>query len=143
MEKLDKALQVLLGLPEGDTVDFYSRSENRERYNTGNLTKDETSVNLRLDFELSEEVVEDPGFNAKARNEALIGIARNDLEDLIINGDVNKSADPLLKCINGEKVRGKSAVEIEILAASLLTEHKPRKNSYEYTLFLRPFVRFE
>lgn len=116
---------------------YQSRGEQRKRWYAGKLEKNEASVNLRFDFEANNE------WSIEQRNESFLSSLKTDLEDLIVNGDVTQSDDALLKAFSGEKVRGQKAVGFVVLGAHLEKEYKEKKMTTEYTLFLRPYVRFE
>lgn len=110
----------------------YSGAE-RDRWYTGKLGPDEDSKNLRFDFETTSP--DDAG--------SFIKNVKLDLEDLIENGDTEDTQDALMKVWDGAKKRGKQAVDFKILAAYLDIEYKEKKQTTEYTLFLRPYVKWE
>lgn len=90
---------------------------------------------LRLDWELTnidDTSVHDNATIARLITEALKG----DLIDLIENGDMNQTNDVLLKAMNGSKKLGKTPVSVSIEELICYREHKEKKKSYEYTLFL-------
>lgn len=94
---------------------------------------------LRVDYEVSMDAL-DEGVNV---GDLVTLLLVNDLWDLTENGDVNKTTDWLLSAMNGSKVRGKQPVAINIPEATFYAEHRSRKESVEYTLWIRYNVDWE
>lgn len=92
--------------------------------------------NLRLDFELTEEALTQDEFT----NEHALTLMWNqfevDLLDLIWNGDVEKSSDPLLKAMNGINKVNKPVSDILLGPVKIYRTFKPLKNTWEYTLYI-------
>ena len=143
-DALSPVLDLLLEQPYG--THYTNATDARKRWYAGELTENESSTQLRLDWELSDEAFKDAGDGIK---EIMLKQIQFDLEDLIENGDSGNSADALLKAIDGSKKRGQEPVEIQILGAILYKEVKKKQYrdttgiSHEYTLFLRPYIRWE
>ena len=124
--------------------------EGNERYQSSNFDKwyagkleqnaNAVSINLRFDFELPADKVDNPIIHTVGT-----GVLSADLLDLIVNGDITQSGDPVIKGFDGEVKRGQKVKSVEILSASMLKEYKDNKNfpRYEYTVYVRPYVVFE
>jgi len=123
-----------------ESPEYVSKSDNKQRWYDGNLKSNETSRNLRLDWELAKD---QQVFDSKKILDLMMQQCKNDLADIIENGDEDNREDALLKSFDGSKKRGKKPVEIEIIAAHLIEELKENKGVVEFTLFLRPYVRWE
>lgn len=95
----------------------------------------DASARLRHDFEMSDSA----DFCYADMIHQMVG---HDLEDLIINGDLEATSDPLLKALHGEVKRGQRAVDIDIRQAVIHTvRHEDRKTT-EYTLWPLLAVKF-
>jgi hypothetical protein len=92
-------------------------------------------VNLRLDWELTDDAVEDMHDHKKVGS-LMAQQAALDLNDLVLNGDSGKSEDALLHALNGERVRGKEPKLVEVISTLAFWEPKPRKETVEYTVFI-------
>jgi len=143
-DALSPVLDFLLEQPYG--TQYANQTEEYKRWKSGELLKDESSTQVRMDWELSDEAFKEVDSNVK---QLMINQIKFDLEDLIENGDRHNAADALLKAIDGSKKRGQEPVEIQILGAILYKEVKKKQYrdttgiSHEYTLFLRPYIRWE
>ena len=87
--------------------------------------------NIRLDFEISDTITDQ-----RTVMNAVFDVLREDLEDLLQNGDVNLTNDALLKVLDGEVKRGKPFDVIATRGAILFSEHKKKKEAVEYTLYI-------
>lgn len=112
-------------------VDF--GSHNSAGYDTGS---DERTVNIRFDAETP--VYDDPAMSLSAA----FSYVRDDLMDLVTNGDVHNVSDPLLKSFDGEQKNGKRLSKISISQARIYREYRPVQSRYEYTLYLVVYVEF-
>jgi hypothetical protein len=105
-------------------------------YVGGDNLIDHTKVaRLRFDWELIPEAgvsVSDSNQIAHLITKAL----KPDLVDIIENGDIEIVNDPMLKSMNGANKLGKVPQKVIIEELVWYREHFPRKNAYEYTLFL-------
>lgn len=117
-----------------------------KEYRTGPNDSSNTCM-LRLDWELvykdQEELDALLHGDRKHVMDLMFGAFVEDLSDLLVNGDFDNYSDALLKSFNGERKRGKEAVEILIPAAQYYQQVIPKKNSIEYTLYCRFGAKFE
>lgn len=96
------------------------------------------TINLRLDAE----TIAAPHSTEQTLWPAFVQF-RDDVLDLITNGDVSQNSDALLKYFDGEVKRGKPLKRLHIPKATLFREFRPTRNSYEYTLYIVIYVEFE
>lgn len=90
------------------------------------------TARLRVDYELSDDARE----NITVAN-GILDVLNFDLVDLIRNGDMGQSDDALLKTLDGAVKRGVLAPEwIQVTEAVYYSEHRSKKESTEYTLYL-------
>jgi len=143
-EMLNAALgtfkQGLKDIPEMTT---YSPRESGhwDDYYHGRLNHETESIaRLRLDWERNNEYAL-PDEKDKIFDLMFFQM-QFDLLDLIVNGDVSQSRDPLLSAINGSKKRGQEPVEIEIISGTLYSEYKERKDATEYTVYVLMYVKW-
>lgn len=113
-----------------------------DRWYEGKLEANEASVNLRFDWELNAEE-----FDFQRGKDVGVMVCTQDMADLLRNGNFNHSQDALLKAFNGERFRDENVVEFKTISAKLYREYKPVKENWptptwEYTLFVRPYVKF-
>lgn len=143
MINLEEVMLPVRDMIENDKFGHEGRYEytgdERQRWRTDKLTKDETSINLRFDWALNSDVTSSSDEIA----DLMVSAFSMDLKDLIVNGDVSATSDVLLKMFSGEKVRGQKAVDVKILAAQLERMHSKTRKCFEYTLFIRPYIRWE
>jgi hypothetical protein len=101
---------------------------------------------LRLDWELAydgtQEGLDEILNNREKTVGMMVDFMKIDLEDLMVNGDVHHVNDALLKCLDGEKKKGKEAVEVLMPHASYYQQVQPKKNSVEFTLYCRFGLKF-
>lgn len=94
-------------------------------------------TNLRLDAEV-------PAALSKSQQLGMIFAQfRDDLMDVVTNGDVDRHSDAFLKFFDGEIKRGQKLKRFHISRARCYREYKPRKETYEYTLFIVVFLEWE
>lgn len=122
-------------------INFTYKSEEDYDYFSSKPTKGEVA-RLRLDWELATPMPSGQNLPPEDVVHLMTWQMRDDLVDLLINGDVSNATDPLLKTIDGSKKRGKAAEHIDIFAAHLFVEPKPRKKTTEYTLYILMNVDF-
>lgn len=126
LEKIEDAVaKVMEYYVDNDEPDYRSGSGKR-------------TTNIRLDWELA-------GDSSLEKNDIFAIMSEvivNDLEDLVVNGDVNLHTDPLLMSFDGEQKRGKKVEEVEISHAHLQKEYKKGKESTEYTVWMTLYVRW-
>jgi hypothetical protein len=96
---------------------------------------------IRLDWELS---YQDDVPRAAWKNVVplMLGQLRGDIEDLLINGDT-ESEDPLFKALDGALKRGKNLKSLSLTDIHLFEELRPKKMSYEYTVYFRLTTEWE
>lgn len=106
----------------------------------GEYTGPRESVNLRLDWELS-----DAAASSDEVPRIMARTMAQDFVDLLLNGDKQGQHDPLLNAMDGAKVRGKQPVDFQCVSAMLYTEKRTREKikMTDYTLFFRPLVVWE
>lgn len=123
--------------------DTYFNYKGEEDYNyfSSKPTQGEVA-RLRLDWELATPMPSGQVLPPEDIVYLMVWQMRNDLVDLLVNGDVAHVSDPLLKTIDGSRKRGKEAKHIDIFAAHLFVEAKPRKETTEYTLYILMNVDF-
>lgn len=95
-------------------------------------------TNLRFDFEHKYSL------DSKHRETVIDDMFRqieNDLTDLVVDGDI-RSNDPLLKSFDGERKLSKICTNVTINSYALWSEHRVKKNTYEYTLFFNVSAEF-
>jgi len=142
MELLDNALEEfrnnLKETPEGQT--YIKDSGERHRYYIGALDPNESVARLRLDFEIEEGLVLSGDDDTVWK--LLFEQARYDLADVIENGDTG-TTDPLLRAFNGSKKRGQEPVAVDFLSGTLIKVRKRRKATFEFTLWLTLYVKWE
>lgn len=68
---------------------------------------------------------------------------RDDLMDVVTNGDVNKTGDALLKFFDGEVKRGQKLKRFHISQAVCYREYKPKTETNEWTLYVVIFLEWE
>lgn len=68
---------------------------------------------------------------------------RDDLMDMVTNGDVNKMSDAYLRYFDGEVKRGQKLKRFHISRAQCHREYKPKYGTNEYTLYLVIFLEWE
>lgn len=137
-ELLDDALEDfkerLLAVPFGTAV--FSENYTKNFHNGEN----ESEANLRLDWEV-------PGDHVEAADQKLINLMfeqmKLDLADLIENGDAGQTTDPLLKSIDGIRVRSQQPVFIDITVGETHAEYHYRKDTTEITTYLRLYIKWE
>lgn len=110
--------------PSGDKYEQWTKTIEANPYPLG-------CARLRLDFELVEDV-DDRGEALKL----MFDFIALDLTDLLENGDSEDYSNPFFAAYDGAKKRGKKLESISIPSAVLYREHKPFKQSYEYTMYL-------
>lgn len=144
MINLDEALEPVRKMIENESYShegaYAYKGEIRDRWYKGELDyPNEDSKNLRLDWELADAA------QGKTQDVArlILDNLKLDLEDLIENGDIDQTSGPLLKTWNGSKKRGQELVEFVVLHAHLEKEYKKNKKSTEYTLFIRPYLKWQ
>jgi hypothetical protein len=93
--------------------------------------------NLRLDFEIHEDLEDQDKVT-----DLMFDQIKYDLEDLLVNGDVEHTTDPLLKAMDGTKKRGAELSHLEFPRAELFRDHKYKKETIEYTLYLKVYTEF-
>lgn len=104
------------------------------------------TVMLRLDWKMayySEDELKSLIDNPRPSIELMILNVANDLADLLVNGDVNNCEDALLKTFSGEIVRNQEAAEILIPSASYYREVSLKRQTVEYTMYLRFGAKFK
>lgn len=115
----------------------------KQRYVGGEHPIDHGKVaRLRLDWELAGEnriSVNDNEHIARLISEAL----KWDLVDVIKNGDIEINNDPLLKAMNGSVKLNKSPIKIIIEELTWFREERPKKECYDYTIFMLLKVDWE
>ena len=93
------------------------------------------AVRLRFDFELIGEAGIAVWETDKIARLIVEQLA-DDLIDIIENGDIEITNDPMLKSMNGAKKLDKTPKSVHINELKWYREHKPRKNAYEYTVYM-------
>ena len=92
-----------------------------------------TIARLRLDWELSDDL---KGLTKEEVADLMLAQIKDDLEDLIINGDTEHTSDWLLKNFDGAKKRGTEVDEVDIFSAHLFSQYRDKKEMTEYTLYI-------
>ena len=144
MELLDNALERIkpyiiesLGTGDGGNDLSYRGPEDYGYFSGNDCTA--TVARLRLDWELSTKVRASPEVTSRL----MLDTIKDDLLDLIENGDRDNLQDALLKTIDGSKKLGKEPRNIDIFSAQLFWEYKERNGMVEYTLYLLMAVQWE
>lgn len=101
-----------------------------ERVSTAEYPLD--CARMRLDFEL----VDDSGLTDSQTLDVMFEFLSVDLADLLERGDTSQYVDPLLSGYDGAKKRGKQLKSVHIPSSVIYREHKPGKNTFEYTTYL-------
>lgn len=110
-------------------------------YYHGQYGPDEDFRRVRLDFEFSRPFYEEVG---NKRVDAVFVVAEQDLEYLIKHGDRDSpGTEPYLRLIDGSIKRNKQPVDIQFAAALLRTEFHKRKDTYETTLFVTLYTKWD
>lgn len=99
---------------------------------------DKRTTGLRLDWEEAD----DSGFTNEQRWDDMFAVVEKDVAELIEDGDVNIVSDPLLKSMNGSKVRGQEPTKIEIAGAQAHSEYKAAKCATEWTVYMVLYVEW-
>jgi hypothetical protein len=139
-------IKFLLANDEGIHYQGVSQ-ELRDRWYHGGLDRNETSVNLRLDWAISVDALDDGILGGV--NNLMFNQAKMDLTDLLVNGDIDDSNDALLKSFNGILKRNQDIEDLQIISAVMyselrgVSEEKPRGDVREYTLYIRPYVKWK
>jgi hypothetical protein len=86
---------------------------------------------MRLDFELVDE--------SELTNSQILDVMFEflsvELADLLERGDTSQLTDPLLAVYDGSRKRGKQLKSVHIPSSVIYREHKPGKNTFEYTTY--------
>jgi hypothetical protein len=148
-ELVDKAFEPMIKFltenPEGTQYQGVPQ-ELRDRWYEGKLTDNETSINLRLDWAIAVDALQNHELGGI--NELMFDQAKFDVLDLLENGEAINGTDALLKALNGARVRGQEVEDYQIISAVMYTElkgvseEKPEGDVREYTLFIRPYVKW-
>lgn len=89
---------------------------------------------LRLDFETVEE---------GDVTDLICAMMINDIVDVIINGDISLSSDPLLKAMNGANKLNKIPVRVWIPRGNVYKQYKHHHKIWQYTAFVNLCVEWE
>jgi hypothetical protein len=122
IEECKNALESLLD------SDLNYRSARLDEYVSGELS----GSRVRMDWTLATKDLEE-GLDSKIAK-LMFRQAAEDIHDIIENGDAQEVSDPLLKTLNGAKVRGADPKNFEVLQAVLTS--MDRKDMRDYTLFV-------
>lgn len=124
-----EALQPILEWSK--TVDFGAPMEG---YTDGSGLRQR---NIRLDIDcLANE-------NQESSMGRLFTHIRDDIMDMVTNGDVLNHQDSLLNILDGEVKKGKYLSKINFSSAKIYREFKPQRGRFEYTLYLTIYTEFE
>lgn len=97
-----------------------------------------TGTRLRLDFEVTDELE----FTGHGPADLMVIQMKEDLLDVIENGDTSLTSDPLLKAMDGAVVRGVQPVGVTIKYAKMFAEEKKYLHTVYYTLFINLYVEW-
>lgn len=147
MQLLDDALERIkpyiierINAPDGCNPDgIHYRGPDDYGYFKGDRN-DATVGRLRLDWELSTQILEEETGLEEAVTRLMLNTFKEDLEDLIINGDVTNYKDALLTAFDGAKKRGTEPKMVDIFSAQLHWER--RETRVEYTLYILLAVKW-
>ena len=103
--------------------------------------ENEVESQLRLDIEFPSPVVKN--ITRKELMDLIFDYLYPDMEDLIENGDVEQYRDPILQVFDGAKKRNQRPVFIDITGIGLYPEYSYGKDTYEYTIYMRLYIRWE
>lgn len=90
--------------------------------------KDVSVGRMRLDYECDARHSWDRHFAEMAMQ------TYADLSELLEYGDVH-ARDPLLNVFDGRRKRGRGVIDARLMSTQLFREYKPRKQTYEYTMY--------
>lgn len=65
-----------------------------------------------------------------------------ELMEVVFNGDTSLIYDPILKSFDGATKRGTWPVRVEIPQFALYREYKPKRNTYEFTFYVIPWIEW-
>lgn len=133
MELLDAALERCKTRIKDNIDPSLAPLQNGEMAAYSELRKD-GSVNLRLDWELASDVVQEVSVDKLL--DLMFVQAESDLEKLLEDGDIDHTTDPLLKALDGAKKRGRQPSAVDITAVNLIQEFSSRKETVRYTMYL-------
>ena len=131
-ESLDRLRPYLIEVLRSPSSEQY-RAEEDYGYFSGQIPENTDAVRLRLDIEFTDHYTRTTPVQDLA--DIMITSIRNDVGDILENGDV-ESSDPLLRLLDGRRTRGKEYKSVEIIAARVVSSHKEYKSSTEYQVFL-------
>jgi len=106
---------------------FMVENEDGTHYSGSNRKR---LTNLRFDSEAP------TAWSRERQMWLLFALVRDDLMDVVTNGDTSRVDQVFLKYFDGEVKRGKKLKEFSVQQAVCYREYKPRKETHEYTLFL-------
>ena len=142
MELLDKAIEDIRTVVN-DSLDVAPNSHvvfkgcNDHGYFSGKLPPGTHVARLRQDYEFFVK------FDDWSKlGDLMLDQLKLDLEDLLENGDINKTSDPLLKAMDGAVKRGKEPVEVDIFAMHFYKSYHKRKDTIECTTYLLLFTNW-
>lgn len=110
-----------------------------DNYRDGTLPSDKVTVRLRFDWESQEGGIE----STEQDLDPMFGAIGDDLFDVLVNGDVTNRTDPVLKVMNGSRVRGKRWTDVQLISNHLYRQFLIRKDLFEYQFFTVMCVTFE
>ena len=114
-----------------DSIDkLLNRMEWGDEFSFSDSTK---GVRLRLDCELK------PTVNLRECTRVLL---LEEITDLVINGDIYITTDPLLKTMDGEKKRNQKLSSLTFNQARLGITHRDGKEEIEYMLYVTIDAKF-
>jgi hypothetical protein len=93
-------------------------------------------TNIRLDYET------DNDDNWENTVDNMLNIFSYDLADMLLNGDVNKTSDPLLNSIDGAYKRGLAIIKFEVPHFHLAYGFSSKRKVHEYTAYLTIYAEF-
>lgn len=132
--EIRKMTEFLIDNPDGTQY----KDEDEELYTRwyeGKLNDGEASLNLRMDIELNEDY---------PTVEILVQHMSIELLDLLENGDSQgHEKDAFLKGMDGTKKHGKEPVDYKIVSGMVYKEYKKSRKTYEYTVFLRTYIKWD
>jgi hypothetical protein len=150
LEIINKAYEPMINFltshEEGERYEGVPQ-ELRDRWYNGKLNMNETSVNLRMDWAIAVDALQDAELGGI--NNLMFSQSKMDMIDVLVNGDANNGSDALLKAFNGLIIRQQDIEDFQIISAVMyselkgVSEEKPEGDVREYTLFIRPYVKWK
>ena len=92
---------------------------------------------VRLDWEIVNDALDELGENAQTHVDRLmIAQCSWDLGDLLVNGDIKQTDDPLLEVMDGSLVRGQSLKSLSIAKVDSTVDRSDERGTTQYQWFL-------